>query len=230
MRYRGVLGTLIRPRGEGIKYEFAAIDGTIVQEPGVDPLVIIAVVKGVQEGLRTTIYGFQFHYETCYSCEPAKLMEELEFSLAEDRGEEVVFLDRSIETRRELKREVIAVAKDFMGKEAFVGYSDPPYLVPLDADVRSAVFQFYPGTGPFLVQTNSDLPWINVAEILFVTSHHPVPEALGYVYPLYLADKAVKYEWGKVDPAMRYFSMHSKSYRAMRSVIERRRLLGRREL
>jgi hypothetical protein len=153
-------------------------------------------------------------------------MEELEVSVAESRKEEVVFIDGSLEFKKGINRPVVAVSKDFEGKEEFVNYSEPPYLIPLDSDVRSAVFQFYRGTGPFLAQTNSDTTWDEIVKLLFSTSFHAIPEALGYVYPLYLIDKAVKFERSKLLPLFHYRATHSASYRAMRSNVERRRLLG----
>jgi hypothetical protein len=229
MRYRGVLGTLVRPlfdNAKEVKYEFAAIDGTLVDVPGQRPLIIVGVVKGYQEGFRTRIEEIYFKTEECYSCEPSAYMEELEVSVANSRKEEVVFIDGSLEYKKDVKRNVIAVSKDFEGKDEFANYAKPPFLIPLDSDIRSAVFQFVGGTGPFLVEVNYDAPWDEIVRLIYVTSFHPIPEALGYVYPLYIADKAVKFERNKLLPLYEYRAMHSLSYRFMRSNVERRRFLG----
>jgi hypothetical protein len=73
MRYRGVLGTLVRPlfdNAKEVKYEFAAIDGTLVDVPGQRPLIIVGVGQRLPRGVQTRIEEIYFKTEECTHASP----------------------------------------------------------------------------------------------------------------------------------------------------------------
>ncbi|TRM79879.1 hypothetical protein DJ522_09165 [Sulfolobus sp. F3] len=60
--------------------------------------------------------------------------------------------------------------------------------------------------------------------ILYIFGKEPVPEALGYNYPLFLADKLVKYYRNKISNSFKLLELEDNiRYREFRSLMEKLR-------
>ena len=230
MSSNGVFTTIINLK-KG-KYEwhfsFSAIDGSFHEVKLVDgnlAYIVVSKVRGeVKEG---SFYISRIDYvdEICENCQPEDEMKKLEYKEAEkERDADILFLDRKISLDEFYRDDVIAIIKD--PSKRIEIEAQTPWLMPIKEEkIKSAYFKLFPFSWTFLLETtvvNKD--WEEILSILYLLGKEPIPEALGYNYPLYLADKVAKfYRDRKMKELDFVISKFPQRYRQFRSIIEKKR-------
>jgi len=229
MSSNGVFTTIINLR-KG-KYEwsfsFSAIDGSFHEVNLVDgniAYIIVSKVKGeVREG-RFHVSRIEYVDEICENCKPEEEMKKLEYEEAKGEKEsDILFLDRKISLDGFYKDNVIAIVKDPSKRVEIEAQT--PWLLPIKEEkVRSAYFKLFPFSWVFLLETTLNKDWEEILSILYLLGKEPIPEALGYNYPLYLADKVAKFYRDRKTKELDFvISKFPQRYRQFRSIIEKNR-------
>jgi len=229
MSSNGVFTTIINLK-KG-KYEwsfsFSAIDGSLHEVKLTDGNVAYIIVSKVQgEVKKDKFYISRIDYvdEICENCQPEEEMRKLEYEEAKkENNVDILFLDRKITFDEFYKDNVIAIVKD-PSKRVEVE-AQTPWLAPTEeGKIKSAYFKLFPFSWVFLVETTVNKGWEDILPILYLLGKEPVPEALGYNYPLYLADKVAKFYRDKKMKELDFvISKFPQRYRQFRSIIEKNR-------
>lgn len=228
MSSNGVFTTIINLK-KG-KYEwsfsFSAIDGSLHEiklYSGNISYIIVAVVEGRVDKDGFSISRINYREKLCEDCKPEDEMRKMEYDEAMKETTDIVFLDRKISTDGFYKDNVIAVIKD--PSERVEVDAETPWILPIKEDkVKSAYFKLYPFSWVFLVETTLNKEWKEILSILQALGREPVPEALGYNYPLYLADKVAKFYRDKKMKELDFvISKFPQRYRQFRSIVEKNR-------
>jgi len=229
MSSNGVFTTIINLK-KG-KYEwsfsFSAIDGSLHEVKLTDrnvAYIIVSKVQGEVKNDKFYISRIDYVDEICEDCQPEEEMKKLEYEEAKKESNvDILFLDRKITFDEFYKDNVIAIVKD-PSKRVEVE-AQTPWLVPTDeGKIKGAYFKLFPFSWVFLVETTINKDWEDILSILYLLGKEPVPEALGYNYPLYLADKVAKFYRDKKMKELDFvISKFPQRYRQFRSIIEKNR-------
>lgn len=213
-----------------LTFTFTAIDGSmheiLYQDGNVGYIVIGKVIGEVSEG-KILIRKIDYTEELCENCNVEERMKVLEYEEADKSDSDIIFLDRMISKDGYVnKNNVIAIIKD-PSKRINIE-AKTPWLVPIyEGKVRGAYFKIFPFSWVFLVETTFEKGWNEILSILYMLSQEPIPEALGYNYPLFLADKVAKFYRDKMIKGLDLVvSKFPQKYRQFRSKIERNRRKG----
>ena len=229
MSSNGVFTTIINLK-KG-KYEwsfsFSAIDGSFHEVKLADGNIVYIIVSKIKGEVREShfkISRIEYVDEICENCEPEEEMKNLEYEEAKgEKDSDVLFLDRKISLDGFYKDNVIAIVKDPSKRVEIEAQT--PWLLPIKEEkVRSAYFKLFPFSWVFLLETTLNKDWEEILSILYLLGKEPIPEALGYNYPLYLADKVAKfYRDRKMRELDFVISKFPQRYRQFRSIIEKNR-------
>ncbi|QPG50765.1 DNA double-strand break repair nuclease NurA [Saccharolobus solfataricus] len=215
---------------------FAAIDGSfsdVILEGEKGAYIVIGIIKGkIFKDFKFTIDGISVKDELCI-CEAEKRMRELEYSSLKENEVDLIFFDRKLSFDKSLgilvPKNSIGIVKDFdiVKRERLNKVENPPWLVIEEdnGDTISGYFKLFPSSWVFYIE--SQVLVNDYEELLYLIYNlgmEPIPEALGYNYPLFLADKLVKYYRNKLSKFINTASLQSNiRYREFRSWIERLR-------
>ncbi|WP_240931153.1 DNA double-strand break repair nuclease NurA [Acidianus sulfidivorans] len=218
------------------KYPFnirvAAIDGSL-HEINIENSKLSYVIAGAVFLRVSSICNNPIIYENSLIVEEVKenvngeeLMRKLEYEIANEVANKVdlVFMDRKLSMDLDLglniPKNTIGIVKDFDRSKVINIESDLPWLVidRKEGDLTIGYFKFF--NWIFMFQTNLDN--INfVFNVLYRLALEPVPEALGYNYPLFLADKLVKYYRDQYAKTLDFIANKKLSkYRNFRRIVE----------
>ncbi|AAK40791.1 conserved hypothetical protein [Sulfolobus islandicus Y.G.57.14] len=215
---------------------FAAIDGTfsdIILEGEKGGYIVIGIIKGrIFKDFKFTIEDISVDDELCI-CEAEKRMRELEYYNIKENEVDLIFFDRKLSFDKSLGISVpknsIGIVKDFdiVKRENLNNVENPPWLVINEKHDETiyGYFKLFPSSWVFYIESQVFVE--NPEELLsliYNLGREPIPEALGYNYPLFLADKLVKYYRNKLSKFINVTSLQSNiRYREFRSWIERLR-------
>ncbi|BCU70771.1 DNA double-strand break repair nuclease NurA [Stygiolobus caldivivus] len=226
----GVLTTVITLPGiQNKQYSFKAIDGSFHElktREGDSGYITLGIVKGKILDSAFVIDEINYDEAICVKCSPEEAMREMEYEEARKSRNEVdiILMDRKLSyDNLDVPDNVIAIVKDPSVVNVNVD-KEEPWLIEAysKGKIRGAYFKLVNISWVFLVETPSNLPWSEILYILYVLGTEPIPEALGYNYPLYLADKVAKYYRDKGSRILNFLNKNP-SYRAFRSLMERNR-------
>ncbi|EZQ01885.1 hypothetical protein CM19_11675 [Candidatus Acidianus copahuensis] len=206
------------------KYPFdriVAIDGSLHEVVTDEGKVSIVVAVGVIFSLTNMRMISNIVKETIVEGEGEEVMRNMEYNLANELGTDLVLMDRkiSMDVRLGIPNRVIGIVKDFEQKKRASLNSYPPPWIGIeekDGEIVRGYFNFLRWT--FMFETNVDDLQL-VSSLLYSLSEEPIPESLGYNYPLFLADKLAKYYRDRRSKGMDYIWKNIK-YRDFRSMIE----------
>ncbi|ARM76087.1 DNA double-strand break repair nuclease NurA [Acidianus manzaensis] len=153
-----------------------------------------------------------------------ELMRKMEYKLANEiNNVDLIFMDRKLSMDRSLgfniPAKVIGIVKDFDRSKINVTLDSPWLTIESKEDcITIGYFRFF--NWIFMYQTNlDDLNY--VFNILYRLAFEPIPEALGYNYPLFLADKLAKYYRNQNVKALDFIANKKLSrYRNFRRIVE----------
>jgi len=228
---KGVLTTIIT-LSEVIKnkqFTFKAIDGSfheVKTREGSFAYITLGIVKGKILNSSFTIDELSYKEKLCENCNTEEIMREMEYeeALNSEKDVDLVFMDRKLSYDKfNLPVNIIAIVKDPQVVDLDIEKSEP-WLVEVynKGKIRGAYFKLFNFSWIFLVETSSNLPWEEILAILYILGREPIPEALGYNYPLFLADKVAKYYRDKESRILNFVTRNS-TYRSFRSLIEKNR-------
>ncbi|QGA54741.1 nuclease [Sulfolobus sp. E5-1-F] len=237
----GDFSTIVRLRSDknyflNRELTFAAIDGTfsdIILEGNKGAYIVIGIVKGrIFKDFKFTIEDISVNDELCI-CEAEKRMRELEYSSMKENEVDLIFFDRKLSFDKSLGISVpknsIGIVKDFdiVKRETLNKIENPPWLIITEkhGDMIYGYFKLFPFSWVFYIESQVFVE--NQEELLYLIynlAKESIPESLGYNYPLFLADKLVKYYRNKLSKLLTLNSLQSNiRYREFRSWIERLR-------
>ncbi|WP_338600783.1 DNA double-strand break repair nuclease NurA [Sulfolobus tengchongensis] len=240
----GDFSTIIRLRSEknyflNQELTFAAIDGSfsdIFFEDSKGSYVVIGIIKGkIYSNFKFNIENIVVKDEICM-CDGERRMRELEYMALDTNNVDLIFFDRKLSLDKSLGISVpqnsIGIVKDFdlSIRERLNSIPNPPWLIisKRDNGIIYGYFKLFPSSWVFYIE--SQVFTENLEELLFLIYNlgkEPIPEALGYNYPLFLADKLVKYYRNKLNKLVSTTSLQSNvRYREFRSWIEKLRNNG----
>ena len=228
MSDNGVLTTIITlSEVKNKQYSFKAIDGSFYDlrtREGEVGYITLGIVKGRVIGQDFIIDEILHEEKFCEKCNPEEEMRKMEYEEAMKSDDvDIVFMDRKLSFDKiPVPNNVIAIVKDPQNVEDVEGkepWLKEAYVID---GIRGAYFKLFNFSWVFLLETTSSLPWDEILSILYTLGREPIPEALGYNYPLFLADKVAKYYRDKGSRVINILKINA-SYRAFRSIIERNR-------
>ncbi|MEM0016418.1 MAG: DNA double-strand break repair nuclease NurA [Saccharolobus sp.] len=221
---------------------FIAVDGSFseaITDEGSLSYIVIGIVKGIifKDG-RYAIDGIEVKDEIC-KCSAEERMRELEYNVLEKYYNivDIIFLDRKLSYDSSLNISIpqnsIGIVKDFDAdiRSRLRLISDTPWLIIKEKreKVISAYYKLFPQSWVFYIESyifTEDLE--KLLFLLYALGKEPISEALGYNYPLFLADKLAKYYRNRMSNLMNMIQRHSNiRYREFRSWVERLRNDGR---
>ncbi len=221
------------------KLSLTAIDGSLHEvytKEGVISYVVGARVDFKIEGSKLRLIAYEVKDEISEGA-GEEVMRKLEYEMASSSDADVIFMDRKLTMDAKMgypiPRNAVGIVKDFDPKtraqldEEFTEY---PWLsVEEEGDLVTGYFKLNRVSWVFRVETNfKDLE--GLLSLLYVCGNYPIPEALGYNYPLFLADKVAKLYRDKMQRAVELSVGKTLKYREFRSLIEghRAKSVGRR--
>ena len=207
--------------------KYKAVDGSlhvVNTREGSFAYIAIGIVRGKIDGDKFTVDEIDHKEEYCENCDAEERMRELEYNEVLDDEVDIVFLDRKPSFDNFNKGRFISIVKDPSTTIEYSGKT--PWLIPAyeKNGIRGAYFKLFDFSWVFLVETNLKLDWGTVLSILYTLGREPIAEALGYNYPLFLADKVAKYYRDREAKVLNLLVQDS--YRGFRSLVERHRKGG----
>jgi len=212
---------------------FSAIDGTfheIFTEDGIRSFVVVGEVMGRIEGSHLILDGIKVNSEV-YECRGEEAMRKAEYEQARSSDADVVFMDRKVSFDSsfnvETPQRFFAIVKDFDPLKRKEMQEDPnaPWIkVENEGKFTSGFFRLFPFSWVFMFETN--VYSREILDVLLLMGNVPIPEALGYNYPLFLADKLVKYYRDKEYRGIE-MRMSPSRYRDFRGEVEHLRRVRR---
>lgn len=205
----------------------AAIDGSLHEVKLTDVNLAYVVVGAVF--LRLTDDGI--FYEGSKVVESVKenekgdeLMRRMEYELANSISREVdiIFMDRKLSMDKErgiaIPRNTVGIIKDFDRSKISLDEEKPWLMIEKQDEFITGYFKVF--NWIFMFETNiNDIKYVSY--ILYRLALEPIPEALGYNYALFLADKLVKYYRDKYVKTLDFIANKKISrYRSFRRIVE----------
>lgn len=222
--------TLITPNIEldnNFSLSFSAIDGTfheIFTEEGVRSFVVVGIVKGKVKSSSLDIEEIEIS-KGIYEGSGENAMRVAEYEEARKAKSDIVLMDRKISFDTSLgiipPKRYLGIVKDFdpnTRKELQANDHTPWIKSESKSELRQGYFRLYPYSWVFMFETNI-LDDSTLLKVLTIMGNVPVPEALGYNYPLFLADKLVKYYRDKEYRGIELLLSPSR-YRDFRGLVE----------
>ncbi|MEW9491930.1 MAG: DNA double-strand break repair nuclease NurA [Candidatus Aramenus sulfurataquae] len=214
------------------KLSLAAVDGSLHEvytREGVLSYVVGARVDFTLEGERLKFSSYDVK-DDLVEGQGDEAMRRLEYELANSSNAEVVLMDRKLTMDAEkgysVPKRAIGIVKDFDPKvraqldDTFNEY--PWLLVEKEGELTTGYFKLNRVSWVFRVETNFKNSE-EVLSLLYVCGNYPIPEALGYNYPLFVADKVVKLFRNRMQRAVELGVGKTLKYREFRSLIEQHR-------
>ncbi|BFH73174.1 DNA double-strand break repair nuclease NurA [Sulfurisphaera javensis] len=208
-------------------FTFSAIDGSfheVQYTHGNVAYIVVSKVDGEVVSNKILISKISYEEKICEDCKPEEEMRKMEYEQADKSSSEILFLDRKISMDEYERENVIAIIKD--PSERIEMDYETPWLVPVytKGKIRGAYFKLFPFSWVFLIETTLNKNWDEILSVLFTLGKEPIPEALGYNYPLFLADKVAKYYRDKYIKTLDFIiSKFPQKYRQFRGIIEKNR-------
>lgn len=224
--------TIIRLSKEDFKFlplRIVAVDGSFhevyISGRKLSYIVISSVISRL-DGKRFTIESIDVKDELYEYESPEEEMRKMEYDVANSLDYDIIFLDRllSLDEEKGMKipKNSIGIVKDFdyTVRNKLNNLENPPWLVVKDD--KTGYFKLLQHSWVFLVNKAIKMDWEDLLKLLTIFGNEPIPEALGYNYLLYLADKASKYYRDVMASTLDLFQFHDLArYRDFRSFIER---------
>ncbi|MFP3218359.1 DNA double-strand break repair nuclease NurA [Acidianus sp.] len=151
-----------------------------------------------------------------------EIMRELEYKLANEINADIIFMDRKFSMDKKLGMKIpknsIGIVKDFNREEVNINEEPPWITINKEEDFYTGYYKIT--SWVFRYETNLDnLELLQC--LIYNLSQEPIPEALGYNYPLFLADKLVKYYRDKYAKVLDFTNNKELSrYRDFRRIVE----------
>ncbi|AWR99579.1 DNA double-strand break repair nuclease NurA [Metallosphaera hakonensis] len=229
----GVSSTTVRLKTENnyvFDLELAAVDGSLheffTDFGQMTYIVVSSVFFSLCEG-KLEYRGSRIK-EAIVEGKGEEVMRRMEYEEASSLNM-LVLMDRKITMDLTLGMKIppstIAIVKDFDQMERKkVDQPDAPWLMLTEGSPRTGYVKLSNQGWVFRLETNLNMSPEQLLALLYSMSREPIPEALGYNYPLFLADKMAKYYRDKSKKALDFLSTKELSrYRTFRSLVEGRR-------
>lgn len=225
------------------KFTFSAIDGSFycAEDFSEKFCYVVAVsVEGEVYGKSFRIKEFRVKDELRSTGDEDEDMGKMEYELANSSSADIVLMDRlisfDIPHGLSARRNTLAITKDYRGfnegnltRRDLSSVLSTPWILPLkeEGNLKRGFFRLVEVAYPFYYESNLDWSERDILIFLLSMGQQPIPEALGYNYPLFLADKACKY-YRKLNMKKVDISRKETRYRDLRSIIEGKRRGGNR--
>jgi NurA domain. len=212
--------------------KFAALDGSlhnVKTDEGDISYVVVAVIYGnlwdggfKVTGMKTVDGTFRGSGE--------EEMRRMEYFQAAQEQVDLILMDRmlSMDVELGLPENVVAIVKDFPGRDKLNQNVEVPWLILEEGRVpQRGYFKLRRTSWIFMTEWTKGLAPGQVLRILRQMSGEPIPEALGYNYPLFLADKLAKLRRDRFKRTMDFLLTRGRvRYRDFRRIVESARALG----
>ncbi len=203
--------------------KISAIDGSLHEintEQGIISFVIAGAVNFTFNEGKLNYINSIIETRLCNN-KGEEIMRELEYELANKIEADVIFMDRKFSMDEKLGMKIpknaIGIIKDFDRENVNVT-EEPPWIIFDKEEFYTGYFKIT--NWIFKYETNLDNLDL-LACLIYDLSLEPIPEALGYNYPLFLADKLVKYYRDKYAKVLDFTSNKELSrYRDFRRIVE----------
>ncbi|EHP68531.1 hypothetical protein MetMK1DRAFT_00029700 [Metallosphaera yellowstonensis MK1] len=237
---RGVSSTVVRLYPED-NYVFdirvAAVDGSlhefITEDGNYSYVNVSAVIFRLTSSL---IYQGGHVKEFIVQGPGEEAMRQIEYEEARNLRSEmedvIILMDRKISMDRELgieiPRNIIGIVKDFDQRErSILDESGAPWIVLSGNGLRTGFVRFSDGGWVFRIETDLNYEQRQLLALLYRMAREPIPEAINYNYPLFLADKMAKFYRDRARRGLDFLSSKKfLKYRDFRRIVE----IGRRRV
>ncbi|QKQ99759.1 DNA double-strand break repair nuclease NurA [Metallosphaera tengchongensis] len=231
----GVSNTVVRLENENnyIFDKVAAVDGSLHEfytEEGLSSYVNACVVFFDLKGNLIRYLGSKVR-EMIVNGKGEEAMRRIEYEEANSISDtSVIFMDRKltmdVSLGLKVPDSVIAIVKDFdqLERRKLTNIPKAPWLILDEGEIRQGYVKLKEGGWVFRLETNVRWDKEKILALLYLLSREPIPEALGYNYPLYLVDKMAKFYRDRAKRALDFLSNKQLiRYRSFRSLVEGRR-------
>ena len=210
------------------KLTLSAIDGSLHEIPTAEGTVSYVIAGAVNFTLNKHKLAFNSYNITdnIYEGSGEEFMRRMEYDLANSLNSDIILMDRKLSMDKEKNMKIpnntIGIVKDFDPKiRSELNYNEYPWLLVKEEnkDIISGYFKLNKYSWVFYFESNIIDPK-KILTLLSICGEYPIPEALGYNYPLFLADKLVKYYRNKMEKAMDITKGKLLEYREFRSIME----------
>lgn len=210
------------------KLTLSAIDGSLHEIPTAEGIVSYVIAGVVNFTLNKNKLAFSSYNITdnIYEDSGEELMRKMEYDLANSLNSDIILMDRKLSMDKEKNMKIpnntIGIVKDFDPKiRSELNYNEYPWLLVKEEnkDIISGYFKLNKYSWVFYFESNIIDPE-KILMLLNICGEYPIPEALGYNYPLFLADKLVKYYRNKMKKAIDISKGKLLEYREFRSIME----------
>ncbi|BCU68568.1 hypothetical protein HS7_20050 [Sulfolobales archaeon HS-7] len=230
----------IRDRKTINSLSFSAIDGSFLTEEYIDSricYITVGIVRGrvVENTFEINKVAYDVNVMECSSEDEE--MTKMEYKQMTNETSDIIFMDRklSFDIKRGIvpSNKVVGIVKDFRTSVFFQNdriylsnIANAPWITSQTTyeGIKTGFFRLTDITWVFMYQNMTDLEPSQLLYLLSVLGNEPVPEALGYNYPLFLADKIAKY-YLKEGKAILKRENDKIRYRDFRSAVEVQRLV-----
>lgn len=205
--------------------KISAIDGSL-HEIKSDEGIVSFVIAGA---VNFTFYEKKLNYvnsviETKLCNDKGEeIMRRLEYELANKTEADVILMDRKFSMDKKLGMKIpknsIGIIKDF--DRGNINITDEPPWITFDKEDEELYAGYFKITN-WIFKYETNLGNLDLlACLIYNLSLDPIPEALGYNYPLFLADKLVKYYRDKYAKVLDFTNNKELSrYRDFRRIVE----------
>ncbi|MCG3107977.1 hypothetical protein L3N51_00252 [Metallosphaera sp. J1] len=212
--------------------EISAVDGSLhdfFTEEGKKSYVVVATVFFRLKGSRLVYLGSRIK-EAVSNEDGEEVMRRMEYEEANSLSG-LLLMDRKITMDMSLglsiPHAVIGIVKDFDQKErSSLNIPNPPWLLmsQLQGPVSTGYIKLATHGWTFRVETNLKWDPERILALLYAMSREPIPEAFGYNYPLFLADKMAKFYRDRAKRTLDFlYTKELVRYRTFRSIVEGKR-------
>ncbi|AEB94234.1 DNA double-strand break repair nuclease NurA [Metallosphaera cuprina] len=229
----GVSNTIVRLTSESnyvFDLELAAIDGSLhdfYTEEGQKSYVVTSTVFFKLERGKMIYKGSEVK-EFIFDGKGENHMRKAEYDEANSL-QTLILMDRKLSMdlsfNMNLPRNVIAITKDFDERERRkLDIGNAPWIILDNEYPRTGYIRLTDKGWVFRIETTLSYKAEYILNLLYVMSREPIPEALGYNYPLFLADKLAKLYRDRAKRALDFIAQKELTrYRTFRSLVENRR-------
>jgi len=213
---------------------FSAVDGSyysVITLEGKECYVVVGLVRGKVDNSRFEISSVDY-VEVMEPCEDEEeSMAQLEYSVAYSEKADLILMDRmfTYDQGRGLSPppNSLGIVKDFRGsgenyRRELTALGGTPWITQ-EFQVRGVnrgFFRLCEVCLPFMYERVKDLSPGETLKLLTIMGMEPVQEALGYNYPLFLADKVAKHFRWRGKRLLDFISAQRRSYREFRNSVE----------
>jgi hypothetical protein len=210
------------------KLTLSAIDGSLHEIPTAEGTISYVIAGTVNFTINKgkLIFNNYSIIDNVYEGSGEEFMRKMEYDLANSLNSDIILMDRKISMDKEknmkIPKNTIGIVKDFDPKiRSKLNYNEYPWLLvnKENSDILSGYFKLNKYSWTFYFESNIIEPE-KILQLLYICGEYPIPEALGYNYPLFLADKLVKYYRNKMEKAVDISKGKLLEYREFRSIIE----------